>query len=378
MGLSFFVLLVWRLEKFQQNRVLSCLQPGRRVSQLSCVWNLKNPRNLLDQKWGFQNPVKSIQKSAWLVEEGDFKKKWMQKIFSKTVKAPTFLGFQKAIWTGDLSHLPFWLVEKYRERGLLPVLALSGQHVWALLLCLDLVILAAWRSWGKPQGNFLLKTREWRVPLLTAWLFSLASNEPSMIRTAVSAGMAFFLRKLPVHHEMAFVFLLSFLGFLIFFPEQISSRGFILSAWGMLGVCVVNQCFSPRQSIRKGLWLWIWLVPLVAGFFGVCLGKGFHYTWVLSGVWEHLILPLLFALGILLIILPKFLSDGLASLAEILLNFWLQLEGSDTENYLIFTFRPSPLEVGLFSLWLVALAYWNRRVWLLSQKNVPTARHPLL
>lgn len=377
-ALFIFILLFWKLAQFQQERILFCQNSQGGLPKPSCIWPLKNPRSLLDQKWGLRKSSKTVLKKKTPVHSVEFQNGWIKALFFKTTPAPIIFGFQKAIWTGDLSSLPFWLVEKYRERGLLPVLALSGQHIWALLLCIDVFIFWGWRAWGSSRGNLLWKIKEWKVPLMTAWLFSLASNEPSMIRTAISAGGAFIVRKIPLELETGFVFLVSVMFFLMIDPEQLSSPGFVLSAWGILGICLVNRCFEPQQIFLKGVWLWFWIAPLVAGFFGVSLERGFYFTWALSLIWEQMLLPLLFALGIALVFLPMPLSFWLSDKAESLVNFWLKLESSHTESYTVFVFRPRPTEIGVFALWLIALACWNRRVWLRSQKNVSTARHPLL
>jgi len=52
---------------------------------------------------------------------------------------PTIKGFKVfaiAVWTGQSNYLPEQLRDFYKEGGLLHILALSGQHVSALVLVL--------------------------------------------------------------------------------------------------------------------------------------------------------------------------------------------------------------------------------------------------
>jgi len=367
----------WSLRVSQEKAIQKCFQEIQ-SGKSKCFFAKKNPRSLLEQKWGLKGPVLLLRKSRELHLSTPFQSWWVRKFERAQSKAPHFFSIQKAIWMGDSASLPFWLVEKYRERGLLPVLALSGQHVWALLLIFEGLVRGFWYFWGRPQGLFLFRIREWRVLFATLWLFSLAFSQPSMVRTALCAVLLFGVRRLSIRIENLFVCLLGLLSFVALFPTHLNSRGFLLSSFGLVGVSLVGICFQRGRRFFGALWLLGWLMPVVASFFGVWFGKWLLFSWIVSWIWEQLFLPLLFGVGIFFAVLPEKGALLLAGKTEIALDFWLRWEASQTQGHPDWIFRPSPLEVVIFAACLAALAYWNRSIWLNAQKNVPTARHALL
>lgn len=327
----------------------------------SCERGYENPSLISDRQWGFESPVRSIKKSKSEKSRKNSLTNWINREIQKVSQhAPLFGAVQKAIWTGDLSELPFWLVQKYRERGLLPVLALSGQHVSSLSLVLTTLFLGLWQLFGKPRGFLYLRLRTSFKVAIAFFLLGLAPNEMSMVRTALCALVFFLIKGLPVHIERPYLVTICFLGFLVFFPDLLLSKGFVLSAHGALGVVLSSECFLEKQIFRRSVWLLIWFIPLVAFFFSNFLGTWFWLQWGMGWLWDQVFLPVSFLVGFLVFILPMGLASYLVRWAQKVLEVWLVWESRDLSSQSIWVYRPRAWEVLVFLVWLVALAYWNR------------------
>lgn len=290
-----------------------------------------------------------------------------KQLLLRTLKAPYFSSFQLALWQGDLSGIPFWLLQKYKERGLLQVLALSGQHVWALALCLGFFGSFGWKFCSRSRGTLVIVIRKLKVPLATGVLLSLAPKESSMIRTGLCVGLICLFREIPLLMHKGYSIGLGIMIFLMGYPDLIFEKGFQLSLVGILGVWIVGGCFTSKQKGLAALWLGLWLMPVVALFFGKWVGDSFFLQVGMGFIWEQVFLPILFLSGVVLWMVPPVVSELVAEGCETILSIWLNWEAIHTEKSSFSVYRPSELESLLFLAWLVALAYWNRK----RCQNVP-------
>lgn len=343
--------LFFSVRAYQAVQVESCLSGKLGV----CRFTFQNPGKLNLVKAGIFSPVKTVQ------PQGEHRKKRRLPLGSWTREAPLLKALQIGIWQGDFSLLPFWLIQKYRERGLLPVLALSGQHVWALCFCFNVVGLGLWRKFGKPRGVLFYVFSQLKAPLALGVLFSFAGSEPSMLRTVLCGGIAFLIHQIPLEINLPYATVLGALLFLNLFPELLSSIGFVLSASGFFGVITAASFFSSKQKVLSSLWLIFWFMPLIAFYFGKWVGTSLAFQWAMGFIWDQIFLPLFFLGGILVWVLPKALGSGVARLQEDLLKGWINWEAQSADSAGLSIYRPSLLEVGVFMVWLMALAYWNHK-----------------
>jgi hypothetical protein len=76
-------------------------------------------------------------------------------------------------------------------------------------------------------------------------------------------------------------------------------------------------------------------------------------------IWDQIFLPLLFLGGFLVWLLPESAGNEIARFEESILRGWINWEAQNADSAGISIYRPSLIEVGIFMIWLVALAYWN-------------------
>lgn len=281
-------------------------------------------------------------------------------LLSRTFGNPNLSAIQMALWQGDFSGLPFWLLQKYRERGLLQVLALSGQHVWALALCLSCLGGMFWKVYPYPRGKLLLWSRRVKMPLAAAILLGLAPAEPSLMRTAICVFFIFLYQENPLTIEPEYAASLTTLVFLALFPQVLFSKGFQLSFSGVIGVWIMGRCFSSGQKLFALLWVVTWFIPIMAFFFGKWVGDSVLVQLFMGLIWDQVFLPLLFLLGLSILMLPPVLTKFLALGSEKILDLWLTWEALHVKTSGSSVYRPSFVEAVTFLAWLVALAYWNR------------------
>jgi len=337
------------VRSFQRGQLQKCFSGKRGICQVT----FQNPEKLNRIRWGFFSPVKRVP------TKGAPREKWLLRLGKRTREAPLVKAIQVAIWQGNFSLLPFWLIQKYRERGLLPVLALSGQHVWALCFCFSVLGLGVWRKMGNPRGRVFFVLSQCKTPLAMCLLFSFAWSEPSMVRTVLCGGIAFLIQQCPLKINLLYVTLLGSLVFLILFPSLLSSIGFVLSASGFIGVITAASCFSSNQKVLSSFWLILWFMPLIAFYFGKWAGASVVFQLGMGFIWDQIFLPLLFLGGFFVWLLPEFAGNEMARFEESILRGWINWEARNADSAGISIYRPSLIEVGIFMIWLVALAYWN-------------------
>lgn len=338
----FFVIVWGRLEK--KNREMSAVP-------------YKNPGRIEDGFWQTENPAlvtsRISQKSA-----NSFSAWTSHQIWNRTSQTRVLSGTQLALWFGDLRGLPFWLVEKYRSSGLLAVLAISGQHVSAFVLCLSCLGTLILKCLPCPRGFYLVHCRSLKLPIGASVLFSLASHEPSVLRTILCIFMLWILRGLPVFFNKAIVCFFLLLGAIFCHPPLASSKGFILSGSGVVGVLLSQKIFQKGNALRRlilsSLWTWLWLCPVLLFYFGQWTGGYLALQWGMGWIWETLYLPLFFLMGIVLLTLPLKAALFLAKIMENLLAIWGNWEALNANVLQTWVYRPRVWEIGLFWCWLAA------------------------
>lgn len=327
---------------------------------------LRNPSSLSDFQYSKEKSLNGFQ--------GKFAKTFRQHLLRKTFEAPHFSAVQLALWHGDFSSLPFWLLQKYRDRGLLQVLALSGQHVWALAFCLSLLAGAFWKLHPRPRGQLVFWVRKIKIPFTAGVLLALAPDEPSIVRTAVCVGLIFVIRESPLVINQNYALGLGLMGFLSLFPSLIFQRGFQLSLLGVVGVWVTKTCFSSGQKMVATLWLAAWFGAVMASYFGRWVGDSLLIQLGMGWLWDQVFLPLLFLSGILVVFLPQHMNQIWVRICEKSIKHWLNWEALHVQPAGISACCPGFIEMSLILLWLIALAYWNlKRCQVVTKKNAYSA-----
>jgi hypothetical protein len=98
----------------------------------------------------------------------------------------------------------------------------------------------------------------------------------------------------------------------------------------------------------------------MALFFGKWVGDSVLFQFFMGLIWDQVFLPLLFLLGISILLLPPVLTKFLGSGSEKILDLWLTWEAAHAETTGSSIYRPNITETMIFLAWLIALAYWNR------------------
>lgn len=334
---------------------------------------LLNPAFQADSVWGLRThlprqekiPPDSFSSVSLAISDSRLSRWFKHQIWLKTSQTQWLSGTQLALWFGDLRGLPFWLVDKYRSAGLLAVLAISGQHVWALVFALSLLGGKCGQFLKKDQGFYLIKLRRVRFPLAAGFLFLLAADEASVSRTFLCVLAFWGLRQIPIKFNLFYLLVFLFLLVLIFCPELGQSKSFVLSSAGVLGIILSQQLFSGVKLVFQiffvGVWAWLWLAPVVLFYFGQWSGHQLVFQFLMGWIWDQIFLPFFFLLGLALLLMSQSLSFVAAESLEKLLLVWANWEAVRAEVSPLFIYRPRPWEVGLFWLWLVALGILVRK-----------------
>ena len=198
------------------------------------------------------------------------------------------------------------------------------------------------------------------MPLAAAILLGLAPAEPSLMRTAICVFFIFLYQENPLTIEPEYAASLTTLVFLALFPQVLFSKGFQLSFSGVIGVWIMGRCFSSGQKLFALLWVVTWFIPIMAFFFGKWVGDSVLVQLFMGLIWDQVFLPLLFLLGLSILMLPPVLTKFLALGSEKILDLWLTWEALHVKTSGSSVYRPSFIEAVTFLAWLVALAYWNR------------------
>ena|GEM_PF-2352150 len=279
--------------------------PGEMEDGISAV---REPRVIASGK-GFEMAF-SEKTELWTATFQNMFRGWLEKIFQTT---PRLLGLLKAVWMGDTEGLPPELLTLYREGGLLQVLALSGQHVGAMLLVFEFLLQGL-------AAIFFRFNQLWLLPLYRCanlWMPMACSS----LLLILSGGAA------PIQRTFVMVLsmtVLRFRGFectplqitasavacmILWRPSLACSPSFVLSvvATGLLCQVVARDRWRKRVSEYFFLssTMPVLVFPLSAFFFAKISWFAPLSSVLMSWVWDCVLLPFAFAAPFIFSVLPR-------------------------------------------------------------------------
>ncbi len=332
-----------------------------------CQWVTRNPGILDDGRVAGQFPtLRARPPGLTLVigkKEGSLffysrqrMKEWLLEPFQETREAKAWI---QAVWTGDLSSLDSDFRAFYYESGLAQLLALSGQHVICLVLCLQFALNIFLKLTGL---SFPLVGRRILPVVAGLLLWMLSGKNPPILRT-MAALLAFFaLRRRGLRAHPAQVALTTGAILLIWDPGLWIAPSFFLS---VLATYLLAEVLFESRPLGRYVWVSFWVpvlgFPATAFLFGRVTWLAPVYTWCLGWLWELLVIPLGFAAPFIVHVLPDVLGkravEGLEVVARAFVN-WHQrnaaMAGQSTAMV-----RPVLWEWGI---WEVALMCLMQRV----------------
>lgn len=233
------------------------LVPGTRLrvrGRAVCVAEPRNPAGATDARFVPRAPLLFVRRAVLESATPTFLSRLQQGArgaidFTLSGK-PGLAALSKAVWLADDQGFPAAFRTLYREGGLLHLLALSGQHVACLSLCL--------LFFAGGRGRFV-------VPLFSAaLLYATSLAAPSMGRTlgmAIAVTLLYW-RRLgcsPLQLTASAVACL-----LVWDPSWLGQPGFFLSA-----ACTLALVGAVRGGyLRVAFGMAVFAVPLSAYFFG--------------------------------------------------------------------------------------------------------------
>lgn len=280
---------------------------------------------------------------------------WDALLNSSFGEYPRLHAMERAIWLGDMRGLPFWWVEAYRERGLLALLALSGQHVWALSLSLRFLLWLLW-NFLPARGAGLSLLQASLIPG-ASWLLFSVSGLWSAARSAVAITLASLVFHLPLNVSRVHAAGGTILIFLGLNATKVAEPSLSLSLTGALLLAFLPRA-GPFQYFVFCFLLPFWMAPLLALWFGKLTPLAFYYQIEVSWFWDGLLLPALFLVGLLGFCLPAIATRNAFSVVEMALEWGLQSEVSAEPISWFSAPSPAPLEALCLMTWLVAVSAW--------------------
>lgn len=269
---------------------------------------------------------------------------------------PWLSGIVWAVWTGEVSGLDIKLVELYRAGGLLPLIALSGQHVSVLVVMIRLLltftpkVLMELREFRKFFRTFLLL-----LPVFSCGLLALTSlSAPSVLRTLAMA-MALCLLRFRKKHCSVLQLLCSSSAFLIVLdPSLICGVSFVLSLGGSFLLLQIDPREDSSSSLRSyasnSILMPILSAPLILFYFSQWGYLSPICTLGISWLWNLVIIPIGFLTPVLGL-LPSFFSEPVLKVLDegwrYLVEFQLRA-GAQVERSLGVYPRPSAMEILVF------------------------------
>lgn len=238
---------------------------------------------------------------------------------------PGVRGLVRAIWTGDTAGLPDSLVGYYREGGLLPVLALSGQHVAVLALVLRFLFRRAMRPFcgpRTPRAIFTLYREGQRAlsVLCAALLYVTSGAAPSMRRTLAMSVAGFALKARGLASSRLQITGSSVAVAVALDPSLVASPGFFLSAAATGLLVQVAAEADPKRQIREYVFITVTMslltLPLSAFFFTEVAWSAPLTHLALGVVWSWFLMPLGFLLPFAVRLLPQGTAAGILGALE--------------------------------------------------------------
>jgi competence protein ComEC len=210
---------------------------------------------------------------------------------------PNLSGIVWAVWTGDARGLDPELVEMYRAGGLLPLVALSGQHVSVLVVMLRGLIglFSNWLFCIKPIRDHY---RLWDLilPTLASLLLTLSSQgTASVIRTLAMAMAICLLRLRRCLCSTTQIVCSSAALMIAIEPGLLTGISFVLSVAATFLLVEVSEAKSLKSSLGKYFFLSTVMAllscPLILFYFGRWSYLAPVTTLCFSWLWNLLIIP---------------------------------------------------------------------------------------
>jgi len=299
----------------------SCTPPYRNPGVLADGWDrLARPRLIL-----------SGYRSQWRLGPGrDWRelRPWITAwLLRRFAPAPTLLGLELDLWTGDLSRLPDALVQKYREAGVWHLLAQGALRVvgfsWVVLVLLALVawIFFPFRSL---RVGALYELARRLTPLFCAgFLFFAGGKGLEKVFALLLLGHLLRFRHLSVTAGQR---LSSCLALLVAWtPERVANPGFWFAGAGT--AIVVTMLEEPMPEWASYLFFSV-IVPIFffpfSAFFSARIAPLAPFcTAALTWIWCGFLLPLGYLLPLFLWPFPLRATDRiLPSLDRVLASIF--------------------------------------------------------
>jgi ComEC/Rec2-related protein len=210
---------------------------------------------------------------------------------------PNLQGIVWAVWTGDAQGLDPELIAMYREGGLLPLVALSGQHVgiWVLVfralsgvVVRSLFFVRALRSFYR---HLLVL-----FPVLGSLVLTISSaGTPSVLRTLAMALSVCLIRLRKGNAPTVQVVCSSAALLIAMDPGLLKGISFMLSLAGTYLLVSVMEVNNLKSAFQKYLWVSVVMSvlssPLILFYFGRWSFLAPLCSIVLSWVWGLVIIP---------------------------------------------------------------------------------------
>jgi hypothetical protein len=210
---------------------------------------------------------------------------------------PHLKGIVWAVWTGDSRELDPDLVEMYRAGGLLPLVALSGQHVSVLVVMVRALV----GLFGKLIFRFKLAREYYRIwdlilPSLASFLLALTSQgAPSVVRTLAMAFALCLLRFRRCLCSTTQIVCSSAALMIVWDPGLLTGISFVLSVVSTFFLVEVSQAKSVSSSFEKYFYfstvMALLSCPLILFYFGQWSYLAPLTTICFSWLWNLLIIP---------------------------------------------------------------------------------------
>lgn len=300
------------------------------------------------------------------VNLGDVFRRWLNLTFRPY---PSFHGVVWAVWTGGTQGLNSDIVQLYREGGLLPLVALSGQHVSVLVFLFRAVIQFFAKPFlGRRPFRAFYKYLDLFLPMIAALLLAITSDfVPSILRTLAMALAVVLLRVRKCLSAAPQILSVSSGLLILWDPALINGVGFVLSVAGTYLILDVSSQVGSGSSIKKyflfSLLMPVLLLPFILFYFGQWSYLNPLCQVAISWLWVLFLIPLGF-LAPLLGTLPSGIRETVCVFLDLIIHKLNSVEIQSLEiihsSYLSLP-KLTWFEVILLEGLLLKLTYWVKQ-----------------
>lgn len=291
---------------------------------------------------------------------GERARGWLRKKF---LSYSSLFGMVWAVWTGETTGLEPLLVQMYRDGGLLPLVALSGQHVAIFILLLRGLTYIGVRPWV--DFIFFRKTfKYWDagLPVAVAVILGVVSGFPaSILRTLAMTLAVLILRWRKCFTSTVQILSTSAALLLLWDPSLLTGISFVLSVGGTYFLAKVSENISSRDVIKQYFILALILPVLSAPVIGFYFG-----TWsylipicqlLMNWLWSVFLIPMGYLIPLL-----GFFPTGIQNRCFLFLDSLLRklnetqtLAFEEIHRSVVLWVRPTWIETMLLVLFLIVV-----------------------